>query len=135
MEETLNATLVALVRGQFSEKGNFSGYTAKGVRIHIPALMMSELGYDKDHKPTKTDFPLYACVVEREFDILNDEDEPTGGKFKRAQAGSIFKTEQEGLDAMNADEKLARKAKVQLYQYTKELGLTEDTLKQLTSPF
>lgn len=133
MEDTLKATLVMLTRGSFSEKGNFSGYTTKGVRIHIPALMMSELGYDKDKKP---EFPLYACVVERTFDILNDEDKPTGETFTRAQAGSIFKSKAEAIEAMNSDDLLALEAKAELYKGAKSFGLTEDTLKKLeTSPF
>ena len=141
MEDTLKATLVALVRGQFSEKGNFSGYNSKGVRIHVPAIMMNELGYEKDAKdaegkPVKIEYPLYACVVERTFNVLNDEGEETDETFTRAQAGSIFKTRQEAIDAMNSDDLLALEAKAELYKGAKSFGLTEDTLKQLqVSPF
>lgn len=141
MEDTLKATLVMLVRGQFSDKGNFSGYNSKGVRIHVPAIMMSELGYakdakDADDKPVKIEYPLYACVVERTFNVLNDEGEETDETFTRAQAGSIFKTRQEAIDAMNSDDLLALEAKADLYKGAKNFGLTEDTLKKLeTSPF
>lgn len=141
MEDTLKATLVALVRGQWSDKGNFSGYTSKGVRIHVPSLMMGELGYAKDAKdaegkPVKIEYPLYACVVERTFNVLNDEGEETGETFTRAQAGSIFKSRQEAIDAMNSDDLLALEAKADLYKSAKSFGLTEDTLKKLeTSPF
>lgn len=141
MEDTLKATLVMLVRGQFSEKGNFSGYNSKGVRIHVPAVMMKELGYEKDAKdaegkPVKIEYPLYACVVERTFNVLNDEGEETDETFTRAQAGSIFKTRQEAIDAMNSDDLLALEAKAELYKGAKSFGLTEDTLKQLqVSPF
>lgn len=141
MEDTLKATLVMLVRGQFSDKGNFSGYNSKGVRIHVPAIMMSELGYAKDAKdaegkPVKIEYPLYACVVERTFNVLNDEGEETDETFTRAQAGSIFKTRQEAIDAMNSDDLLALEAKADLYKGAKSFGLTEDTLKKLeTSPF
>lgn len=141
MEDTLKATLVMLVRGQFSDKGNFSGYNSKGVRIHVPAIMMNELGYAKDAKdaegkPVKIEYPLYACVVERTFNVLNDEGEETDETFTRAQAGSIFKTRQEAIDAMNSDDLLALEAKADLYKGAKSFGLTEDTLKKLeTSPF
>ena len=141
MEDTLKATLVMLVRGQFSEKGNFSGYNSKGVRIHVPAVMMKELGYAKDAKdaegkPVKIEYPLYACVVERTFNVLNDEGEETDETFTRAQAGSIFKTRQEAIDAMNSDDLLALEAKADLYKGAKSFGLTEETLKNLeTSPF
>lgn len=141
MEDTLKATLVMLVRGQFSDKGNFSGYNSKGVRIHVPAIMMTELGYAKDAKdaegkPVKIEYPLYACVVERTFNVLNDEGEETDETFTRAQAGSIFKTRQEAIDAMNSDDLLALEAKADLYKGAKSFGLTEDTLKKLeTSPF
>lgn len=141
MEDTLKATLVMLVRGQFSDKGNFSGYNSKGVRIHVPAIMMNELGYAKDAKdaegkPVKIEYPLYACVVERTFNVLNDEGEETDETFTRAQAGSIFKTRQEAIDAMNSDDLLALEAQAELYKGAKSFGLTEDTLKQLqVSPF
>lgn len=140
MEDTLKATLVALVRGQWSDKGNYSGYTSKGARVHIPQLMMSELGYekgalDKDGKPVKVP-TLFACVVERTFNVLNDEGEETGETFTRAQAGSIFVTKEEAINAMNSDDLLAIEAKAELYKGAKSFGLTEETLKKLeNSPF
>ena len=138
MEETnaLKATLVALVRGQWSDKGNYSGYTSKGARVHIPKLMMGELGFekdavDKDGKPVKVP-QLFACVVERTFDVLNDDGESTGDTFTRAQAGSVFLTKQEAIDAMNSDDLLALEAKADLYKGAKSFGLTEENLAKMS---
>lgn len=130
--ETTKVTIVALLRGQFSDRGNFSGYNSAGIRIHVPGQMMKDLGYTPESE--KVDFPLYACVVEREFNVLAEDGvTETGEKFKRLQAGSIFKTKREAIDARNADALLEAEAESELFKSAKEYGLTEQQLTALAA--
>lgn len=121
---------VAILSGNFTGANNFSGYNAQGQRIHVPARQMENLGLNKD---SKIDFPLYALVVEREFDELNENGEPTGVKFKRQQAGSIFKTKAEMIAAANADKMLNIETAAALQSSAKAAGLTEDAVSALLS--
>jgi hypothetical protein len=135
MNTVSNLVTMALQSGTFSEKGNFSGYNASGIRVHVSANAMKALGYDKANASTIA-YPLYACVVEREFNVLNDNQEPTGETFKRVQAGSIFKTKAELLTAVNADKLLAVEAQSELQKVAKTLQLTDEVLAQLVNaPF
>ena len=121
---------VALQSGSFSAKGNFSGYNASGVRIHVAANLMKSLGYEPANANT-IQYPLYACVVEREFNMLDTEGKETGETFKRLQAGSVFKTKAELIAAVNADKLLAIEAAADLNKAAKSLDLTPETFAQL----
>ena len=123
---------MVLQSGSFSEKGNFSGYNASGIRIHVSAQTMQTLGYNKANAST-IQFPLYACVVERTFNVLNDNQEPTGETFTRLQAGSVFKTKAELIAAVNADKLLAVEAESELQKVAKTLDLTPEAIKSLVN--
>jgi len=132
METQIKTTTMAIQSGNFSEKGNFSGYNAGGVRVHVSANTMKALGFDKANVST-IQFPLYACVVERSFNTLNDSGEPTGETFTRLQAGSIFKTKAELINAVNADKLLAVEAESELQKVAKSLNLTAEALVNLSN--
>lgn len=121
---------VAIISGNFTGSNNFSGYNALGKRIHVPARQLENLGITKE---TKIQFPLYAVVTEREFDVLDDSGNPTGEKFKREQAGSIFKTKEEMINAVNADKLLTIEAHADLQSKAKASNLTEDAMSALLS--
>lgn len=121
---------VTIIDGNFTGKGNFSGYNAAGQRIHVPARQMENLGLT-DRK--QIEFPLYALVVEREFASVDGNNIPTGEKFKRVQAGSIFLTEEEMMTAANADDLLRLKTKANLAAQAKSVGLTESAINSLLS--
>ena len=119
---------VAILSGNFTGSGNFSGYNAAGQRIHVPARTMESIGLTKDSKIT---FPLYTLVVEREFDELNENGEPTGVKFKRQQAGSIFLNKADMINAANADKMLNIETAAALKTQATAAGLTEDAISSL----
>lgn len=119
---------VAILNGNWSTNGNFSGYNAAGERIHIPGRQFESLGITRD---SQIDFPLYALVVTREFSRLDADGKPTEEKFTRAQAGSIFKTKQAMIAAANADKLLAVETAKALQTEVKAAGLTEDAFKAL----
>ena len=121
---------VAILSGNWSANGNFSGYNAAGQRIHIPARQMENLGLTRD---SKIEYPIYTLVVEREFNELDEAGNPTDKTFKRLQAGSTFKTEEGMISAKNADKVLEIKAQKALVTEATSAGLTEDAVKALTS--
>lgn len=121
---------VTIIDGNFTGKGNFSGYNAAGQRIHVPARQMENHGLT-DRKQIK--FPLYALVVEREFSSLDASGQPTGEKFKRAQTGSIFLNQDEMMTAANADDLLRLKTKSALASQAKSIGLTDAAINSLLS--
>lgn len=122
---------VTIVSGNFSKSGNnFTGYNAVGERIHVPMRQMENLGYNKD---SKVEFPLYAVVVEREFNTLGADGKPTDETFKRLQAGSLFKTKAELIEAANADKVLAIETKSALVKQASTAGLSEEAINALTN--
>jgi hypothetical protein len=121
---------VAILSGNFTGANNFSGYNASGKRIHVPARQLENLGINKD---TKIQYPLYALVVEREFDVLDENSNPTGEKFKREQAGSIFLNKTDMINAVNADKLLTIEAHADLQSKAKASNLTDDAMSALLS--
>jgi hypothetical protein len=121
---------VTILSGNFTGSGNFSGYNNAGQRFHIPARVMENIGITKE---SKIAFPLFALVVEREFDELNVDGDPTGVKFKRLQAGSIFLNKADMITAANADKMLNIETAAALKTQATAAGLTEDAISSLLS--
>jgi hypothetical protein len=128
---TLQAAIVAILSGNFTTNGNFSGYNSKGQRIHIPGRQMESLGFKTDDE-VKGKFPLYSIVVEREFNVLDENGEPKGDeKFTRAQAGSTFLSKADALTAYNSDSVLAIEATAELRKSATAAGLDAKTIAAL----
>jgi 2-hydroxychromene-2-carboxylate isomerase len=121
---------VAILSGNFTETGNFSGYNASGTRIHINGRTMESAGIKKGDA---IKFPLFATVVEREFNVLDAEGNPTEEKFKREQAGAVFTNKQALIEAVNADKLLAVEAEADLKAKATAVGLTEEAINALQS--
>ena len=121
---------VAIISGNFTENGNFSGYNAAGTRIHISGRTMESAGMKKGDKIT---FPLYSTVVEREFNVVDEQGKETGETFKREQAGSVFTTKQALIEAVNADKVLALEAAADLTAKATAAGLTEEAINALAA--
>lgn len=131
---TVQMQIVAIQSGNFSEKGNFSGYNASGQRIHIAGRQMESLGHTPESVKTKPiTFPLYTIAVEREFNTLDANGEPTTEKFTRTQAGSVFATKADAITAYNSDKVLGLEAVADLAKTAKELNLTDAVLAELAS--
>ena len=120
---------VAILSGNFTESGNFSGYNAAGTRIHISGRTMESAGIKKGDKIT---FPLYATVVEREFNVLDEQGNVKDGEtFKREQAGAVFLNKAALIEAANADKVLALEAAADLTSKASAAGLTQDSINAL----
>lgn len=96
--------------GSFSANGNFSGYTAKGERIHLFARQMESLGISKDDD-LKGKFPFYCLAEEKSYPgrvdasgakILNADG--SWGVKDRLTATAVFNTI-EALGQAFVDEK------------------------------
>lgn len=123
---------IVLQSGAFTDKGNFTGYNAAGIRFHVPAKTIAAIGITPESvKTTPIAFPLYAIVVEREFNVLDESGEPTDKTFKREQAGSVFATKDALIEAYNADKVVGLEAAASLAKTAVASGLTEAQLAAL----
>jgi hypothetical protein len=117
--------------GQFSANGNFSGYTATGVRVHIYARQMSAIGWEADDD---VKYPFYALAKEKEITpFAADGKTLSETKSIRLTATAVFTT----VDALAAakGEVVLVEAKVNsiIAKQAVAAGLSEDTMKDLLS--
>jgi len=128
-----STTLMTAVinNGQFSANGNFSGYTATGVRVHIYQRQMSAIGWEADDD---VKYPFYALAKEKEITPF-EADGKTLSETKsiRLTATAVFTT----VDALAAakGEVVLVEAKVNsiIAKQAVAAGLSEDTMKDLLS--
>jgi hypothetical protein len=128
-----STTLITAVinNGQFSANGNFSGYTATGVRVHIYQRQMSAIGWEADDD---VKYPFYALAKEKEITPF-EADGKTLSETKsiRLTATAVFTT----VDALAAakGEVVLVEAKVNsiIAKQAVAAGLSEDTMKDLLS--
>jgi hypothetical protein len=117
--------------GQFSANGNFSGYTATGVRVHIYARQMSAIGWEADED---VKYPFYVLAKEKEITPF-EADGKTLSETKsiRLTATAVFTT----VDALASakGEVVLVEAKVNsiIAKQAVAAGLSEDTMKDLLS--
>jgi hypothetical protein len=128
-----STTLITAVinNGQFSANGNFSGYTATGVRVHIYARQMSAIGWEADDD---VKYPFYALAKEKEITpFMADGKTLSETKSIRLTATAVFTT----VDALAAakGEVVLVEAKVNsiIAKQAVAAGLSEDTMKDLLS--
>ena len=120
---------VQIVRGNFTDNGNFSAYDATGIdRIHVPSGVMESAGFKKGDS---IKFPIYAIVVERTFDKLDESGNSTGETFTRPQAGSVFVSKADMIAAANGNNLLEIEVKADLKAKASAIGLTEETINAL----
>jgi hypothetical protein len=91
-------TKFVINNGSFSNGGNFSGYTAKGDRIHIFSRQMESLGITKGDD-LKGKFPFYVLAEAKSYAGRVDADgkqilnaDGTWGVKDRLTATAIFST-------------------------------------------
>jgi hypothetical protein len=128
-----STTLITAVinNGQFSANGNFSGYTATGVRVHIYQRQMSAIGFEADED---VKYPFYALAKEKEITpFMADGKTLSETKSIRLTATAVFTT----VDALAAakGEVVLVEAKVNsiIAKQAVAAGLSEDTMKDLLS--
>ena len=120
-----------------NSKGNFNAYGQETGRFFIHKALMETLGWKKNEDVV---LPFYAIIEEKELDLVDADNQPTGEKSKRTQASAIFKTEEEMLKAYTSSARFAAKAqalvnnevldaKIALAQRASAAHLTEAQLK------
>lgn len=122
--------IIAILSGNFSTAGNFSGYNAAGQRLHITGRQMESVDYSPTVAPV---FPFYIIAVEREFNVLDTDGKPTDKTFTRLQAGSVFKSKEAAIEAFNRDKVLTIEAAADLKKVATASGLTEADVKALAA--
>jgi hypothetical protein len=122
--------------GSFTGNGNFSGYTALGVRVHLHKRQMEALGWASN---TDVTFPFFCIAEEKEIGQLDASGNPvvdTAGvavTSKRLTALSAFKTKNEITQA-HADSKLLDIEIQQAIQtQASSAGLSDSAIATLTN--
>lgn len=120
-----------IVSGKFAngegQKGNFTGYNAGGQRIFIHKAQMEALGWSKDADVK----PFYALVDEKDIQTRDANGELTDVLVKRLQALSVFKTQEELIDAVNSDAKIEIAVALDLKATATSAGLTDSQVNNL----
>jgi hypothetical protein len=122
--------------GNFSAQGNFTGYTATGIRVHIFARQLDKLGWKSD---ADVKFPFYISAVEKIYGARLDEkgnevpyaDGTTS--MKRLTATAVFKTKEEGVTANIADQTYAIEIANGVKQAYDLAGINPSTLQDLVN--
>lgn len=135
MEPVTDVQNVVIVDGQFSNNGNFSGYDALGTeRYHIPARMMTRLGYAKGQNEAVT-FPLFATVVKKSFaPRLDANGQPipnadgTFGIKDRPTVTSLFTSLEAGVEANVATKGYDRAVRAAVKKAETSYGLADNVL-------
>ena len=124
--------MTEITSGKFTtgenSKGNFTAYDANGERFFIHKSQMASAGLLADKDIT---FPLFAITDEKDIQTRDSNGELTDVMVKRAQALSIFKTEDEMINAFNSSARLQIKAKQNLQAVATASGLSQSTINSL----
>lgn len=144
MAQTTATQELTINNGQFTSNGNFTGYTAKGKRVHIYKRQMESLGvkYDDANKPAedtnlKAMLPFYCLAEEKTYsNRLGADGKPVVGPdgetgFTRLTALSVF----ESVDAIATAEAEELTLKGQIQNIVREkasnVGLSESQIDAL----
>jgi len=123
----------AITSGKFTEKKNFTGYTALGERLHIHANQMASLGWkngDADFKP------FYAIGEVKKIGQLDADNKPVmkDGQpllVDRLTANSVFATKAELINARVEVRTLDLEIEGAVVKEAKSLGLTAESIAEL----
>jgi hypothetical protein len=126
----------AIHSGNFSAKGNFTGYTALGEKLFIHKSQMNGLGWTK---ADDVKFPFYSIGAVRQIGQLDENGKPavnTDGTpvlNDRLQALSVFATK-EALTSAHVDTAtLDIEIKQAVSAQAKSAGLSESAIQSLLS--
>lgn len=112
------------------KKGNFTAYNSNGDKIFIHKRTMESLGFNTNED---IKFPFYTIMDDKDIKTRDKDGNLSDNVATRLQALSIFKTEDEMLDAFTSSERLAIKAKARVQSVAKASGLTETAIDALLS--
>jgi hypothetical protein len=122
--------------GSFTGNGNFSGYTALGVRVHLHKRQMEALGWASN---TDVSFPFFCIAEDKEIGQLDASGNPvvdTAGvavTSKRLTALSAFKTKQEIIQAHADTSLLDVEIQQEIRTQATSAGLSESAISTLAN--
>jgi hypothetical protein len=117
--------------GQFSATGNFSGYTAAGIRVHIYKRQMSALGWEEIED---VKFPFYCLATEKEITpYLADGKTPAAEKAIRLTATAVFMTVEQLADAKGEAVLVEARVSNIIAKQAVAAGLSEEAVNDLLS--
>ena len=119
---------LVITNGNWTTAGNFSGYNPEVGRVHFFGAQMKALGYEKD---STVGFPFYAIGAEKEFNQVDAEGNPTGEKFTRWQANSLFKERKLLVEAIAASALIDVEVKQYVKTEASSAGLGEAEIAAL----
>jgi hypothetical protein len=132
-------TKFVINNGNYSASGAFSGYTAKGERVHIFARQMESLGYAKGDVVT---FPFYVLGEEKSYAPRIGADgtpianaDGTFGVKDRLTATAIFKTVEALGQAYVDDATLDARINAMVNQAVKSYSLDSESIGALANAF
>lgn len=134
-----NSGRVLIVSGNFTQKGNFSGYDENGERYFIHSRLIASTGWKADKD---VQFPFWTTgVKERTVNMMQVNADgtlsATDETITRTQAGAIFKTTEDlvkvAVMKASADIEIASA----VHKFAVESGLSKETADklELTSVF
>jgi hypothetical protein len=122
--------------GAFTANGNFSGYTALGVRVHLHKRQMEALAWTKNED---VKFPFFCIAEEKEIGQLDANGKPVVDangveiKSSRLTALSAFKAKEEIIQA-HADSKLLDiNIQQEINKQATSAGLSESAISALAN--
>lgn len=125
-----------IISGKFTTAGNFTGYTAKGTRIHLYGRQMESLGFKED-KDVK--FPLFGIAEVKTINPFDENGEPkmkadgTPELTDRLTALSVFKSKEDLVEVYVEEATLGMDIQKAIATKASSAGLTEEQVNQLAN--
>jgi hypothetical protein len=125
-----NLVTAVINNGQFSASGNFSGYTATGVRIHIYKRQMEAQNWEENED---VKFPFYCLAVEKEITPFAADGKTPLEKTTRLTATAVFLTVDALAEAKGENILVEAKVNTIIARQATAAGLTDDVVNALLS--
>lgn len=127
---TSNLMTAVINNGQFSASGNFSGYTATGVRVHIYKRQMESLNWEENED---VKYPFYCLAIEKEITPFAADGKTPLEKTTRLTATAVFLTVEQLAEAKGESVLVEAKVNNIIAKQAVAAGLSEDVLNDLLS--
>jgi hypothetical protein len=125
-----------ITSGAFTKKGNFTGYTALGQRIHFHERQMKAIGVTTD---ADLKFPLYSVADIKTINPFDENGKPAldeSGNLvatERLTATSVFLSKAELVNAHVDNATIDVDIRKGIMQAGKDAGLSESAVEELAS--
>lgn len=118
--------------GQFTANGNFTGYTAKGVQVHIFKRQMEALGFSSIEK---VKLPFFVIAEPKDYPARVDANgNPVGQPIiGRLTAMSVFATDAAIIDAFVQETTLDARIEKAVSDARKSYNLDNQQVEDLTN--